>query len=404
MSTTEVTPDELVARAAALREQLYAESDAAEERGGYSPEMHRAFSEAGFYRMLQPRMFGGLELDLADFFRVVIEIGRGDPQTGWALCLAAGHAFQIGAFFGEQAQTEVFGSGDEDVVIPSRAVPGGTATAADGGWLVEGTWDYCSGATYATHALLLALTPQPAGPPERRMVILPREDFEILDDWGGGRTLGLGGTGSNSIRVDGKFVPAHMAVTYDWKDYVMPEGGTLGYKLHGNPQYTGRALTFFYGELNCTQVGAARCALDAYTEMALGRKTSFPPPMPRSESPDYQRWLGEAASLTDTAEIALLGAAERYTAACHRWAEHGEPFAVADDARIREIVQHAAQEVWRGVELMFRTGGSSAATRGSRLEAIYRDVSMYRTHIGAQYAATATSAARAHLGLPFVGI
>ena len=29
---------------------------------------------------------------------------------------------------------------------------------------------------------------------------------------------------------------------------------------------------------------------------------------------------------------------------------------------------------------------------------------MYRTHIGAQYAATATSAARAHLGLPFIGI
>ena len=90
--------------------------------------MHRAFSEAGFYRMLQPRMFGGYEMDLADFFRVVIEIGRGDPQTGWALCLAAGHAFQIGAFFGEQAQAEVFGSGEEDVVIPSRAVPGGTAT------------------------------------------------------------------------------------------------------------------------------------------------------------------------------------------------------------------------------------------------------------------------------------
>ena len=106
----------------------------------------------------------------------------------------------------------------------------------------------------------------------------------------------------------------------------------------------------------------------------------------------------------DSAEALLLAAAARWTEKGRRWAEHGEPFTVADDARIREIVQHAAQEVWRGVELMFRTGGSSAATRGSRLEAIYRDVSMYRTHIGAQYAATATSAARAHLGLPFIGI
>ena len=193
MSTIEVSTEELVARAAGLREQLHAESDAAEERGGYSPEMHQAFVDAGFYRMLQPRMFGGYEMDLADYFRVIIEIGRGDPQTGWALCLAAGHAFQIGAFFSEPAQTEIFGI-EGDVVIPSRAVPGGTATRVDGGWQVDGTWDYCSGATYATHALLLALTPQPAGPPERRMVVLPRSDFEILDDWGGGRTLGLGGT------------------------------------------------------------------------------------------------------------------------------------------------------------------------------------------------------------------
>jgi 3-hydroxy-9,10-secoandrosta-1,3,5(10)-triene-9,17-dione monooxygenase len=158
MSTIEVSTEELVARAAGLREQLHAESDAAEERGGYSPEMHQAFVDAGFYRMLQPRMFGGYEMDLADYFRVIIEIGRGDPQTGWALCLAAGHAFQIGAFFNEQAQAEIFGI-EGDVVIPSRAVPGGTATRVNGGWQVDGTWDYCSGATYATHALLLALTP-----------------------------------------------------------------------------------------------------------------------------------------------------------------------------------------------------------------------------------------------------
>jgi 3-hydroxy-9,10-secoandrosta-1,3,5(10)-triene-9,17-dione monooxygenase len=399
MSTIEVSTEELVARAAGLREQLHAESDAAEERGGYSPEMHQAFVDAGFYRMLQPRMFGGYEMDLADYFRVIIEIGRGDPQTGWALCLAAGHAFQIGAFFGERAQTEIFGI-EGDVVIPSRAVPGGTATRVDGGWQVDGTWDYCSGATYATHALLLALTPQPAGPPERRMVVLPRADFEILDDWGGGRTLGLGGTGSNSIRVEGRFVPDHLAVTYDWKDYVMPEGGTLGYKLHGNPQYTGRSLTFFYGELNCTQVGAARCALDVYTEAALERKTSFPPPMPRSESADYQRWVGEAASLTDTAEIALLGAAERYTAACHRWADGGEPFTVAHDAALRDVCAQAGKLAWNAVDLMFATGGSTAAKRGSRLQRCFRDAMMFRTHIGAQYDIISGSTGRVLLGQP----
>jgi 3-hydroxy-9,10-secoandrosta-1,3,5(10)-triene-9,17-dione monooxygenase len=399
MTGIDVTTDELVARAAGLRDRLYEESDEAEERGGYSPEMHQAFVDAGFYRMLQPRMFGGFEMDLADFFRVIIEIGRADPQTGWALCLAAGHHFQIAAFFGERAQSEVFGDGD--AVIPSRAVPGGTATPADGGWEVNGTWDYCSGATYSTHALLLALAPDPDGgpAPRRVMVIVPRADYEILDDWGGGRTLGLGGTGSNSIRVEGKFVPEHLSVTYDWKDFEMPEGGTPGYKLHGNPQYVGRSLTFFYGELNCTQVGAARCALDVYTEMARERKTSFPPPMPRSESVDYQRWLGEAASLTETAEIALLGAAERYTAACHRWADRGEPFTVAHDAALRDVCSQAGKLAWSAVDLMFATGGSSAAKR-TRLQRTFRDAMMFRTHIGAQYDVISASTGRVRLGQP----
>ena len=398
MSTVDVTTEELVGRAGALRERLYEGADEAEERGGYSEAMHQAFSDAGFYRMLQPRMFGGYEMDLADYFRVIIEIGRGDPQTGWALCLAAGHHFQVAAFFDEQAQTEVFGDGD--VVIPSRAVPGGTATRVDGGWEVDGTWDYCSGATYSTHALLLAVTPRPEGPPERRMVILPRSDYEILDDWGGGLTLGLGGTGSNSIKVRSRFVPDHMTAIYDWKDYVMPEDGTVGYRLHGNPQYLARTATFFYGELNCTQVGTARCALDVYEAAARERKTSFPPPMPRSESVDYQRWLGEAASLTDTAEIALLGAAERYTAYCHRWAERREPFTVEHDAALRDVCAQAGKLAWQAVDLMFATGGSTAARRGSRLQRCFRDASMFRTHIGAQYDVISASTGRVRLGQP----
>jgi 3-hydroxy-9,10-secoandrosta-1,3,5(10)-triene-9,17-dione monooxygenase len=393
--------DEFVARAVALRPQLLAEADETELRGGYSPAMHEAFTDAGFYRLLQPRRYGGYELGLDDFFRVVIEIGRGDPATGWALCLAAGHAFQIGAFFGEQAQAEIFGD-DGHAVIPSRAVPGGTVTPVEGGWTLNGTWDYCSGSTYSTHALLLALAPDPDGgpAPKRWMVVVPREEYTILDDWGGGRTLGLGGTGSNSIRAQDVFVPAHMAVPYDWKDMVMPPEGTVGYQLHGNPMYVGRSLTFFYGELNATQVGVGRAALDEYEAAARERKTSFPPPMPREDNADYQRWLGEASSRVDTAEFALLGAAARYMEHCRRWAETGEPFTVKQDAALRDVMAQAGKLACSAVDLMFSTGGSTAARTGSRLQRYFRDASMFRTHIGAQYDVISGSTGRVILDQP----
>jgi 3-hydroxy-9,10-secoandrosta-1,3,5(10)-triene-9,17-dione monooxygenase len=121
--------------------------------------------------------------------------------------------------------------------------------------------------------------------------------------------------------------------------------------------------------------------------------------MPRSDSVDYQRWLGEAASLTETAEIALLGAAERYTAACHRWAEHGEPFTVEHDAKLRDVMSQAGKLAWNAVDLMFATGGSTAAKR-SRLQRCFRDAMMFRTHIGAQYDVISASTGRVLLGQP----
>ena len=53
------------------------------------------------------------------------------------------------------------------------------------------------------------------GPPVPLACVLPRGDYTVLDDWGGGATLALQGTGSNSVRVDDVFVPEHLVEHYD---------------------------------------------------------------------------------------------------------------------------------------------------------------------------------------------
>jgi len=393
-----LTPDEIVARAAGMRESLRADAQAASERGSSSLEHHEAFRAAGFYRILQPRRYGGYAFGLETFLRVIAELGRGDPGSAWGLCLATGHALHLASFYPEEGQAELFGP-DGEFRCAQRAVPHGRAEPVAGGWRVSGSWDYSSGITWSTHFMGTVFAPD-----GQIVVTVPRDAVTVLDDWGGGRTFGLNASGSNTVVLEDVFVPAHCAVPYDWKEYAIPDGGSPGYRLHGDPLYIGRILTFFMAELAAPMVGAGFGALDEYEHIARTRATSFPPRMPRTESSFVHEWLGEAMGCVDAAEALLLAAAARWTEKGRRWGEHGEPFTVADDARIRETVQQSAQMVWRGVELMFRTGGSSAARRGSRLEALYRDVSMYRTHIGAQYAATATSAARAHLGLPFIGI
>ena len=90
------TVDELIARADELRPRLVEQQAETEERTYYSQEIHEEFLEAGFYRMLVPKRYGGLELDLGSFWRVIIAVARGCPSTAWCLCLAAGHALQTG--------------------------------------------------------------------------------------------------------------------------------------------------------------------------------------------------------------------------------------------------------------------------------------------------------------------
>ena len=79
--------------------------------------------------------------------------------------------------------------------------------------MVSGTWDYCSGIAHATHFMGNALI---AGTTDRIAVVIPREQVAVLDDWGDGAVPGMNASGSNSVRVDAVFVPAHRTAPGDW--------------------------------------------------------------------------------------------------------------------------------------------------------------------------------------------
>src|SRR5581483_8317673 len=104
----ELTAEEIVARAHAVRERVKAEAAEAEERGTYFSELHEQFVAAGFHRILQPRRFDNYKFDLDTFYQVMIEISSADAKISWNLCLGSAHALQVGAFFPERAQADLF--------------------------------------------------------------------------------------------------------------------------------------------------------------------------------------------------------------------------------------------------------------------------------------------------------
>ena len=69
----DLTPEAVIRRARALIPAIRDQQDAAERLGHHTAELDRKFVEAGFYRILQPRRFGGYEFGLPTFWRVMLE-------------------------------------------------------------------------------------------------------------------------------------------------------------------------------------------------------------------------------------------------------------------------------------------------------------------------------------------
>jgi 3-hydroxy-9,10-secoandrosta-1,3,5(10)-triene-9,17-dione monooxygenase len=69
--------------------------------------------------------------------------------------------------------------------------------------------------------------------------------------------------------------------------------------------------------------------------------------------------------------------------------------------RLWGLVQHAGDMASRAVELMFHTGGSAVARKGSRMQRYFNDVALYRGHSSSQIPAYGAGLARLHFGLPW---
>ncbi|MFM9372909.1 acyl-CoA dehydrogenase family protein [Streptomyces sp. Da 82-17] len=376
-ASTEPTPADVIARAEAIAPTLVERQAETEQRTYYAQDTHEEFARAGFYRLLVPRRFGGHEFGIDTFLRVAKTLARGCPSTGWMFCLGASHSLTVATLFDESVQAELFA--DPDFICPATIVPGGSAErTADGDWILDGTWSYSSGVPYASHFLGHAIVAdEGAEEPRPLLFVAPRSEWTRLDDWG--RQLGLRGSGSHSVRFERGRVPGPFTLDTHLSN-VTPEDDLPGARLHEHPQYGGAPLSFGFLEGASLAVGMAQNALDAYEDLMRTRTTFLPPIVGRHTSPDYQAWYGEAAGRIAAAEAATDGAVQQWLAA---GAQGPEGFTREVDLRITAICREVVELCWHALEdILFPTAGSSSVRHGERIERVWRDMSMLRSHSG----------------------
>src|SRR6202012_3948496 len=106
--------------------------------------------EIGFFKLLQPQQWDGLECDPAGFYEAVRRLASACGSTGWVSSIIGVHNWHL-ALFDQQAQDEVWGD-DTNVRVSSSYAPMGAGTVVDGGYLVSGSLDRSSGGGPATGA------------------------------------------------------------------------------------------------------------------------------------------------------------------------------------------------------------------------------------------------------------
>ena len=98
------------------------------------------------FRALQPRRYGGYELDPATFYQAVMEVGTVCGSSAWILGVIGVHNWHL-AIFPPQAQEDVWGE-DTSVQLSTSLAPTGTVERVDGGFRLSGRWSFSSGCDF----------------------------------------------------------------------------------------------------------------------------------------------------------------------------------------------------------------------------------------------------------------
>src|SRR5580698_4512022 len=144
--------DQVIAGVCDLLPVLRQRAQEAEDARCVPPESIKALAETGFFRLLQPNVFGGLEADPVTFYTAVRLIASACGSTGWVSSVLGVHPWHLG-LFAPQAQQEVWGT-DQSTRISSSYAPTGKAVKVDGGHTVGGRWSFSSGCDHASWGFL----------------------------------------------------------------------------------------------------------------------------------------------------------------------------------------------------------------------------------------------------------
>jgi 3-hydroxy-9,10-secoandrosta-1,3,5(10)-triene-9,17-dione monooxygenase len=359
----------------------FAKRAAAAEQARHLPvESVRDLLDAGIARILMPPRFGGYGLCFDAWFDVTREISKADASHGWCASLIIHHAHCI-AQFPEEAQEAVWADGP-DVAIAASFLPGTTIVSADGGYRVSGQSGFASGVGHSTWVFVSGMV-NVDGKLERVFFLIPPGQYKIKDTW---FTVGMRGTGSNTIVTDNVIVPkSHTLLSSQLR-----EGKGPGGALHESHIYRAPFISYAPLCFATPMLGAAQGAYELFREWTKTRKGIAGDAV--AERSSIQVQLARTAADLDAAELLLRRAANT--------AEAVPPPSTALRARCMRDYARAAELAVSAIDGLIGMSGTSGFAESNPIQRAWRDIHFSSMHVSVNTENTYSHFGRLELGLP----
>ena len=226
---------------------------------------------------------------------MVEEVARINGSVGWCCFPGVGHQF---ASLRPDVAQRIFASEPRPRTAGNNA-RNGRAVAVPGGYRLTGPWNFASGAPHATWLFGTAFVfdddvqrLNPDGTPLIKTFFMRQKDTHLMPEaW---NALGMRGTGSCDFEANDLFV----------SDDFVTDTIFDGAKYYKSPIYHGHFISV--AQASCA-LGVARCAINAFVDLANSGGTGTPRALAIRTRPFNQLALAQAEAQVRSARAWLLG-------------------------------------------------------------------------------------------------
>ena len=351
-------------------EEIAALGPANEALGRLDDQAAKLLRDSGAIRMLQPAAYGGAEAHPREFAETVMRIATLDGSTGWVAGIVGVHPWEM-AMADPAVQADVWGA-DHDTWIASPYAPMGVLRPTDGGYVFNGHWQFSSGTDHCEWIFLGAFLGDEHGemvqPPVSYHVILPRSDYEIVEDsWD---VVGLRGTGSKDIVVKDAFVPEQRVIPFS----TMLDGSAPKRAGLANPTYHVPFTTAFPLGITAAVIGICEGALAHH--MAYQRTRVQITGTKVRDDPYVLYAVGDAAAEIHASRVTLLDNVSRL----YDKVAAGHEVTFGERALSRRTQVSAAWRAVRAMDEIVSRSGGNGLRMDNPIQRFWRDGHMGMAH------------------------